>query len=141
MSLVKLSTNGQVTIPSALRERAGLDPGDLLEAKLEKGKITLTPKSFIDQRIDEGFEDIRKGRTYGPFDSADEMIESLRRNLKRQMKPGKSRIRKKKLEEIYIGRFGAEDYAEIKRIRWWLDTKMNKEALLAFLTDRDPFNA
>ena len=91
MSLVKLSTNGQVTIPSALRERAGLDPGDLLEARLEKGKITLTPKSFIDQRIDEGLEDIRKGRTYGPFDSADEMIESLRRNQKRQVKSGKSR--------------------------------------------------
>lgn len=91
MSLVKLSTNGQVTIPSALRERAGLDPGDPLEAKLEKGKITLTPKSFIDQRIDEGLEDIRKGRTYGPFDSADEMIESLRRNLKRQVKSGKPR--------------------------------------------------
>jgi len=50
-------------------------------------------------------------------------------------------IRKKKLEEIYISRFGAEDYAEIKRVRWWLDTKTNKEELLAFLTDRDPFNA
>jgi Zn-finger nucleic acid-binding protein len=50
-------------------------------------------------------------------------------------------ISKKKLEGIYIGRFGAEDYAEIKRIRWWLDTKTNKEELLAFLTDRDPFNA
>ena len=48
---------------------------------------------------------------------------------------------KKKLEEIYISRFGAEDYAEIKRIRWWLDTKTNKEELIAFLTDRDPFNA
>ena len=50
-------------------------------------------------------------------------------------------IRKKKLEEIYISRFGTEDYAEIKRIRWWLDTKTNKEELIAFLTDRDPFNA
>ena len=77
MSLIKLGTNGQVTIPSALRERAGLDPGDLLEAELENGKITLTRKSLIDQRIDEGLEDKREGRTYGPFDSADEMIESL----------------------------------------------------------------
>ena len=50
-------------------------------------------------------------------------------------------IRKKKLEEMYISRFGAEDYAEIKRVRLWLDTKTNKEELLAFLTDRDPFNA
>lgn len=49
--------------------------------------------------------------------------------------------RKKRMEGIYIGRFGAEDYAEIKRIRWWLDTKMNREELIAFLTDRDPFAA
>lgn len=43
MSLVKVRPNGQVTLPSSLRERAKLNVGDLLEAKLEKGKITLTP--------------------------------------------------------------------------------------------------
>jgi AbrB family looped-hinge helix DNA binding protein len=86
MSLVKVKTKGQVTLPSAIRERAGLSVGDLLEAKLEKGKITLTPKSLIDRRIEEGLEDIRRGRTYGPFDSADEMIESLQRNIKDRAK-------------------------------------------------------
>jgi Zn-finger nucleic acid-binding protein len=49
--------------------------------------------------------------------------------------------RKKRMEEIYIGRFGEDDYSEIKRIRFWLDTKMNREELLAFLTDREPFSA
>jgi Zn-finger nucleic acid-binding protein len=49
-------------------------------------------------------------------------------------------VRKKKLEEIYIGRFGADDYAEIKKIRWWLDTKVNREELLAYLIDKDPFS-
>jgi len=48
--------------------------------------------------------------------------------------------RKQKFEEIYTNRFGADDYAEIKRIRWWLESKTNREELLAFLTDRDPFN-
>ena len=33
------------------------------------------------------------------------------------------------------------NYTEIKRIRWWLDTKTNKEELLAYLTDRDPYAA
>ena len=50
-------------------------------------------------------------------------------------------LRKRRMEEIYINRFGADDYTEIKRIRWWLDTKTNREELLAFLTDRDPFDA
>ena len=49
--------------------------------------------------------------------------------------------RKKKLEEIYINRFGAEDYAEIKRIRYWLDTRTNRAELVAYLTDKDPFEA
>jgi AbrB family looped-hinge helix DNA binding protein len=91
MSLVKVKTKGQVTLPYSLRERAGLSVGDLLEAKLEKGKITLTPKSFIDRRIEEGLEDIRRGRTYGPFDSADEMIESLERNMKDRPKAKKTK--------------------------------------------------
>jgi Zn-finger nucleic acid-binding protein len=49
--------------------------------------------------------------------------------------------RKKRMEEIYIGRFGIDDYAEIKRIRFWLDTKTNREELIAFLIDREPFGA
>ena len=47
--------------------------------------------------------------------------------------------RKKKMEEIYVDRFGADDYTEIKRIRYWLDTKTNREELLAFLIDKDPY--
>jgi hypothetical protein len=49
--------------------------------------------------------------------------------------------RKKKMEQIYVGRFGEDDYAEIKRIRYWLDAKVNREELLAYLMDKDPFDA
>ncbi len=91
MSLVKVKPKGEVTLPSALRERAGLNVGDLLEARFEKGKITLTPKSLIDRRIEEGLEDIRRGRTYGPFDTADQMIESLQRNMKERAKAKKTK--------------------------------------------------
>ena len=48
-------------------------------------------------------------------------------------------LRKKRMEQIYIDRFGADDYEEIKRIRWWLDEKTNREELLAYLIDKDPF--
>jgi Zn-finger nucleic acid-binding protein len=47
--------------------------------------------------------------------------------------------RKKKMEQIYVGRFGDDDYAEIKRIRFWLEGKTNREELLAYLIDKDPF--
>ena len=48
--------------------------------------------------------------------------------------------RKIRMEQRYIARFGADDYAEIKKIRWWLETKTNREELLAYLTDQDPFD-
>jgi AbrB family looped-hinge helix DNA binding protein len=40
----KLSTKGQVILPSAFRQKLGLRPGDALDAKLEGGSIVLTPK-------------------------------------------------------------------------------------------------
>ncbi|MGI9066582.1 MAG: zf-TFIIB domain-containing protein [Pyrinomonadaceae bacterium] len=49
-------------------------------------------------------------------------------------------VRKKRMEQIYIGRFGADDYAEIEKIRTWLATRPNKQDLLAYLTDKDPFD-
>lgn len=49
--------------------------------------------------------------------------------------------RKKRMEQRYVTRFGVDDYTEIKRIRWWLETKTNREELLAFLIDKDPFDA
>ena len=48
--------------------------------------------------------------------------------------------RKKRLEQIYISRFGPDDYAEIERVRAWLATRPNKQDLLAYLTDKDPFD-
>lgn len=48
--------------------------------------------------------------------------------------------RKQKMEQIYVTRFGNDDYAEIKRIRYWLDTKTNREELVAFLIDKNPYD-
>jgi Zn-finger nucleic acid-binding protein len=48
--------------------------------------------------------------------------------------------RKKKLEQIYTGRFGDDDYAEVKRIRYWLEAKTNRAELIAYLIDKDPYD-
>lgn len=48
--------------------------------------------------------------------------------------------RRAALEAIYTARFGADDYAELQRIRAWLDAHPQRSTLLAFLTSPDPFD-
>ncbi len=84
MSIVKVKTKGQVTIPTALRQQAGLNVGDFLEAKIERGNIVLKPQNLVDRHIAESIEQFRDGQSFGPFDTADEMIASLKKNVKRQ---------------------------------------------------------
>ena len=50
MALVKIKEKYQVTLPAALRQKAGLEVGDLLEAKVEGKKITLTPKKLSKEK-------------------------------------------------------------------------------------------
>lgn len=47
--------------------------------------------------------------------------------------------RRGRLEQIYLKRFGAEDYEEVRRVREWLDASPRKQELLAYLTDPNPF--
>jgi len=89
MSLVKVKTKGQVTLPSILREQAGLHVGDLLDARVVAGKITLVPQSVIDRDIAEGLEDFKKGRFSGPFSTAKEMSDFLHRGSKKGTKKTK----------------------------------------------------
>ena len=42
--VTKISTKGQVVLPSAIRRRLGLQPGDPLEVKMEGNQIVLTPQ-------------------------------------------------------------------------------------------------
>lgn len=84
-NMTKLGTTGQITIPKQIREALHLKPGDLLHVALDDGRILLIPESAIDpdqawfwteewQKGErEADEDIRAGRTYGPFDSVEEM--------------------------------------------------------------------
>ena len=91
MSLVKVTPKYQVTIPNVLRRKMGVGAGDMLEAKVESGKITLTPKPdseveytreqrrVIDARLARALSDVRKGLTVGPFETVDETIASMKR--------------------------------------------------------------
>ena len=100
MPLVRVQKNGQVTLPTALRARVGLADGDLLEVKLERGEIILTPRlvvnrtardeytpaqrRVIDRELAKGLEDIKRGRFHGPFNTADEAIASIKATLKQR---------------------------------------------------------
>lgn len=47
--------------------------------------------------------------------------------------------RKEYFIKFYARKFGAEDYAKIKEIREWLNSKENKSMLLAYLMNNDPY--
>lgn len=86
MALVKIKAKYQVTLPAALREKAGLEVGDLLEAKVEGKIITLTPKSVLDRELAQALKEIEQGKTFGPFSSAKDLIRSLNREAKKLKK-------------------------------------------------------
>src|SRR5713226_2288661 len=99
----RIQHKGQVTIPTRVREQAGLGKGDLVEFSYQRGKIVITPKVVIDRskfpsadaeytpaqrrivdaRLAKSDEDIKRGRVYGPFNSAEEMAASIEANIKK----------------------------------------------------------
>jgi bifunctional DNA-binding transcriptional regulator/antitoxin component of YhaV-PrlF toxin-antitoxin module len=100
-----------MTLPSRLRAAIGIADGDLVEATVLRGKIVLTPKLVVDRskfpsaddeytpaqrrvidaRLDESEEDLKKGRTAGPFNSASEMIAHMKAELKKRAAVKKSK--------------------------------------------------
>lgn len=83
MPIVTVKNKYQIVIPQRVREQIGVAVGDILEAKVERGRITLTPKLMVDRAILEGLEDVRKGRVRGPFNTVDEMLDSLKGRKRR----------------------------------------------------------
>jgi hypothetical protein len=51
--------------------------------------ITLTPQSLVDREIAEGLDDIKHGRLSGPFTTGEELIASLRGEVKKSRKKQK----------------------------------------------------
>lgn len=89
-----------LVVPPAVRRQAGLRSGDELEFRVSGSVITIRPKvpptsgdeytpaqrRVVDRGIAKGLEDIRNGRTHGPFATADAAIahlQSLARSRKK----------------------------------------------------------
>ena len=83
LTVVKVGLSRQVVIPKRFGERLGLAPGDYLKVELRKNHLVLTPRARVEKGLAESLEDFRKGRVYGPFDSAEELVNSLHNNARR----------------------------------------------------------
>ncbi|MCZ2150821.1 MAG: AbrB/MazE/SpoVT family DNA-binding domain-containing protein [Bryobacterales bacterium] len=97
----------QRMLPLRVRRQAGIKAGDQLEVRASGGIVTLMPKlppatdeytpeqrRIVDARLAKADKDIRMGRAYGPFNSAGEMIASMKSELKKRAaakKPKRSR--------------------------------------------------
>jgi len=91
MSLVKIGTRHQVTIPRKIVDEMELKPGDYVEIALEKGKIVILPKEIIDkddawywsrdwqEKEREADEAIAKGELLGPFETAKDGLKALKK--------------------------------------------------------------
>jgi AbrB family looped-hinge helix DNA binding protein len=82
--VVKIGRSRQVVIPKRIHDQLGLAPGDYLAVELEGDRVVLTPQAFVEKRLAEGIEDIRRGRVHGPFQSMPSLIRALRKSAKRK---------------------------------------------------------
>lgn len=86
--LTRVTRNGQITLPAAVRRAAGIEEGDLVAVALEGDAITLLPKRLVDksqayfwgaswqQAEREASEDIASGRLH-VFDDVEGLIAAL----------------------------------------------------------------
>ena len=101
---VDVKNKPPVVVPPAALRRAGFKRGQALEFKATGGVITIvrkppsaddeyTPEQrrIIDARLAEGLADIKAGRTYGPFNTADEMIVHMKTRLKKSVPAEKAK--------------------------------------------------
>jgi len=86
----KVTRHGQITLPASVRERLGIEEGDLVEIEVEDERAVLMPKKLVDKsqayfwtrKWQEGEreadEDIKAGRVKS-FDSVEELTDDLDR--------------------------------------------------------------
>ncbi len=91
MALVSVKSKFQVVIPRNVRRKIGINIGDVLEAGVERGKITFTPKLVVDRAIAESLADFKEGRSFGPFDTSAQLVASLHKESAKLLakKPGR----------------------------------------------------
>ena len=84
----KVTRHGQITLPSSVRERLGIEEGDLVEIEVVGERAVLVPKKLVDKsqayfwtrKWQEGEreadKDIKAGRVK-TFDSVEELVSDL----------------------------------------------------------------
>lgn len=88
MPTSKVTRHGQITLPSSVRKKLGIEEGDLVEIEVVDERAVLMPKKLVDKsqsyfwtkKWQEGErevdEDIKAGRVK-TFDSVEELISDL----------------------------------------------------------------
>jgi AbrB family looped-hinge helix DNA binding protein len=90
-STTKMTRNGQVTLPAAIRREANVEEGDILTVHLEADRIVLIPKKLIDksqayfwtedwqEAEREAERDLAEGRVEA-YETVDELVAGLEKN-------------------------------------------------------------
>ena len=94
---ITVNTKKPLVVPLAVRRRAGLKTGDEVEFKVSGRVITICPKTpvpeaeytpaqrrAIDRGIAQSEKEYAAGKSYGPFDTAEQAIASINANLRRR---------------------------------------------------------
>lgn len=88
---VTVKRRDQLVVPASVQRRARIKAGDRLQFKVSGGMIMIIPelpsaeKEYTpDQRrvIDARLAEARKGPYYGPFDTAEEAVTFLRKEIR-----------------------------------------------------------
>jgi len=99
---VTVKNKTDLVVPQSVRRRAGIKPGDRLEFKVSGGIINIIPElpTAADEYtpaqrrvIDARLRQARKGPYHGPFETADDAIKFLRKEVRnrKETKPKTSR--------------------------------------------------
>ena len=94
MMTVTVKNKTDLVVPERVRREAGIKPGDQVEFRVSGGVINIIPKRpsaddeytpeqrrIIDARLAKSDDDIKRGRVYGPFNTAEEMAVSIEANI------------------------------------------------------------
>jgi bifunctional DNA-binding transcriptional regulator/antitoxin component of YhaV-PrlF toxin-antitoxin module len=92
---VIVKSAADLVVPRSVRRRAGIRVGDRLEFKVSGGVIHIVPKlpsadeeytpeqrRIVNVRLAESKDDLKKGRTFGPFETHETMIAFLHGQVK-----------------------------------------------------------
>jgi bifunctional DNA-binding transcriptional regulator/antitoxin component of YhaV-PrlF toxin-antitoxin module len=96
MTITVKDNKTPIVVPHAVRRKAGFKRGQEIEFKASGGVISIVSKlpnaddeftpaqrRTIDARLAKADEDVKAGRVYGPFSTAEEMAASIEANIRK----------------------------------------------------------